>query len=112
MRIVAERRVSRLAAAAESHARILPDHAPLGVRHLYLTSDEKRSVANSACSDVFRNRFGDAIAANVMQSSCGTLEHCLGNRVGVCGIDVDPRAASRIEYARKGLDAVRSVNAA
>ena len=110
--IVTEWQVTRFAAATKGDTRILSNHLAVGVRHIYRTPYEERSITNSASGHVYGNGFARAIAANVMQCSRRTLQNCMGDRVGIRSIDVDPWTPPGIEHSRKRLDARCRVNAA
>ena len=112
MRIVAERHVLALAAATQRDARVAANVSRGFGPDLNPPLHVERPVADGLHRDCFGLRLGrPTVVPNVVQGARRAAEHRVRDCAGASRINVDPRAAIRIEHGGQCPNARRAVNA-
>src|SRR5262245_43352869 len=109
---VAERLVSRPAAAAEREARVFAKDVPVWVLDPEASAEEERPVRpRHDLRRILRLLLRPAVKPTKMERAGRTRENRLGDLVGLGGAHVDPRATLRVEDRAEPPDAFPRVDA-
>lgn len=113
MRVVAHRHVLRFAAATQRDPRVATQDRSVLIDDFDQAAYVVRAILHGADLERLRDLFRPATVESIeMERSGRTPLDGVRDRIGVRGIHVDPRTATRIEDAGQGTDARRRVDAA